>query len=215
VKALEEEGIGRPSTYAPTIQTIIKRVYVNKDKTRLIPTTLGIAVTKLLVENFPGIFDVAFTAQMENNLDNIEKGKIGWVQVLEDFYKPFAETYATAATAMKDIKQEVMKTDEVCEKCGKPMVLKMGRHGQFIACSGYPECKTTKSVPTGVKCPQCGSDVVKRRSKKGTTFYGCSGYPKCTFVAKFLSQAKAGAKEKPAAEGGQPAEANGADSGQG
>jgi len=199
VKALEEKGIGRPSTYAPTIMTIIKRSYVSKEKGRLIPSQLGKSVTKLLIENFPGIFEVDFTAQMENNLDNIEKGKIRWITVLEDFYKPFADTLVTATAEMKDIKQEVQKTDQVCEKCGKPMLLKMGRFGQFLACSGYPECKTTASVPTGVKCPKCGGDVVRRKSKKGSTFYGCSKYPACDFVAKFLNQAKSASEKGEAA----------------
>jgi DNA topoisomerase-1 len=205
VKALEEKGIGRPSTYAPTIMTIIRRSYVSKEKGRLIPSQLGKSVTKLLIENFPVIFDIDFTAQMENNLDNIEKGKIRWITVLEDFYKPFAETLVTATAEMRDIKQEVQKTDQVCEKCGKPMLLKMGRFGQFLACSSYPECKTTRSVPTGVKCPKCGGDVVKRKSKKGSTFYGCSKYPGCDFVAKFLSQAQNAGSKGEAAESPQGA----------
>jgi len=190
VRALEENGIGRPSTYAPTIQTIIKRSYVTKEKRSLFPTELGKSVTQLLVDHFPHIVEVDFTAEMETFLDNIEKGKMGWQRVLEDFYGPFAKTYDEAVEKMKDVKKVVIETDEVCGKCGKPMVIKLGRHGQFMACSGFPDCKHTRSIPTGVKCPQCDGNVVKRKSKRGSTFYGCDQYPNCKYVSKFLNPPK-------------------------
>ena len=198
VKTMEELGIGRPSTYAPTINTILRRDYVRKDRGKLIPTDLGMLVNKLLVEHFPEVLDLKFTAQVEDTLDNVEEGKTPWAKLLEEFYGWFSKSVATATEQMKDMKPELIKTDEICEKCGKQMVIKFGRFGRFVACSGYPECKTTKSLPTGVKCPKdnCGGDVTKRRSKAGKMFYGCSKYPACDFVTRSLSQVK-----KPKSEG--------------
>lgn len=186
VKALEELGIGRPSTYAPTLQTIIGRGYVHREKGVLVPTELGTLVTKLLIEHFPKILDIQFTAMMEEELDEIEEGKADWVEVLKEFYQPFAETLSTATVEMK---KELIETGEKCEKCGRPMVLRWGRGGQFLGCSGFPECRNAKSITTGVPCPQsgCGGELVQRRSKKrGRSFYGCSNYPKCTYIANQL-----------------------------
>lgn len=187
VKALEEKGIGRPSTYAPTIYTIVARNYVHREKGYLSPTELGIVVTDLLLQYFQKIMDEKFTAKMEEELDMIEEGKVDWVKVLHIFYRPFSFELKVAHSYMKAIKKEVTPTDQVCEKCGKPMVIKWGRRGKFLSCSGFPECKFAKTIGTGVKCPQegCGGELVQRRSKRGF-FYGCSNYPKCTFISKRL-----------------------------
>lgn len=185
VKALEENGIGRPSTYAPIIETIQERGYVRREGRSFVPTELGIAVTRLLQEHFPDIVDVEFTAQMENELDRIEVGERSWVDVVREFYTSFeAELKAAEAEAAK-VELPVEETDETCEVCGKPMVVKHGRFGKFLACSGYPECKHTRSLveKTGVSCPECGGEVIVRRSRKGRTFYGCSNYPACRFVS--------------------------------
>ncbi|EKD43217.1 MAG: hypothetical protein ACD_72C00406G0001 [uncultured bacterium] len=187
VKALEEYGIGRPSTYAPTIATIEDRGYVERDeKKRLKPREVAFTVNDLLVKHFPNIVDFGFTAEMEENFDSIARGEKEWQPVIADFYHPFKENLKLKE---KEIPQKEKipdeATDEVCEKCGKPMVIKNGRFGKFMACTGYPECKTTKNIDTvtGVKCPQCGEgDLVERRSKRGKTFYGCNKYPKCVFA---------------------------------
>lgn len=186
VKALEEDGIGRPSTYAPIISTLIYRNYVRRVKGYFSPTELGFMVSDLLVEYFPKIIDVKFTATMEEKLDDIEEGKINRLKVLEDFYQPFK---ASLDFAQANIKKEVITTDEVCDKCGKPMVIKWGRRGKFLSCSDYPKCKNSKSITSGVKCPEpgCGGELIERRSKRGF-FYGCSNFPKCTFTSKALPQ---------------------------
>jgi len=188
VKALEEEGIGRPSTYAPIISTLILRDYARRLKGYFYPTELGFKVCDLLVEYFPKIMDVKFTALMEEELDEIEEGRLKRLKVLEDFYAPFKASLDFAA---KNIKKEVITTEEVCDKCGRPMVIKWGRKGKFLSCSGYPECKKSKSITSGVKCPEpgCGGELIERRSKRGF-FYGCSNYPKCTFTANTLPQDK-------------------------
>jgi DNA topoisomerase-1 len=188
VKALEEEGIGRPSTYAPIIQTIILRDYARRLKGYFYPTELGFKVSDLLVEYFPKIMDVKFTALLEEELDEIEEGRFNRLKVLEEFYAPFKESLDFA---LKHIKKEVITTDEICEKCGKPMIIKWGRRGKFLSCSGFPECKNSKSITSGVKCPEpgCGGGLVERRSKRGF-FYGCSNFPKCRYVTKFLPQDK-------------------------
>ncbi len=178
VRALEEDGIGRPSTYAPTIQTIVSRDYVRREGGSLVPTTLGRTVTDLLIEHFPEVMDLKFTADMEEELDRIEEGDLAWVAVVRHFYTPFSARVATAQEKMKAVKREVIPTDHVCERCGKPMVIKWGRFGQFMSCSAYPECKNAKSIPTGVKCPADGGDMVERRAR-GRIFYGCSNYPAC------------------------------------
>jgi DNA topoisomerase-1 len=193
VKALEEHGIGRPSTYAPTIATIEDRGYVERDeKKRLKPKDIAFLVNDLLVEHFPKIVDLEFTAQMEEDLDAIARGEKEWRPVIANFYHPFKENLTKKDKELnkKDITEET--TDEVCDKCGKPMIIKTGRYGKFMACSGYPECKNTKKIttagvaaepdvaaePSGEKCEKCGADMLKRVGKYGP-FLGCSAYPKC------------------------------------
>lgn len=189
VKALEENGIGRPSTYAPTISTIVVRNYVRREKGYLSPTELGIVVTDLLLQYFPKILDEKFTAQMEEDLDKIEEGKMDWIKVLHVFYRPFSFELKMAHSYMKSVKKEVTPTDQVCELCGRPMVIKWGRRGKFLSCSGFPECKNAKTIGSGIKCPQegCGGELVERRSRRGM-FYGCSNYPKCTYIANRLPE---------------------------
>ncbi len=188
VKILEEKGIGRPSTYAPTIYTLLYRDYVTRKGGALMPTELGETVVNLLVQHFPKVLDIQFTALMEDELDKIEDGEMQWVRVLKDFYGPFEENVKVAREEMKNVRQEAIPTEYNCTACGKQMVIKMGRFGKFMACSGFPECKTTRSIPTGVKCSKegCDGDLVKRMSKKRRTFYGCSNYPKCDFIANKL-----------------------------
>lgn len=189
VKALEENGIGRPSTYAPIIYTIISRHYIIREKGYLKPTELGIMVTELLVKHFPDIMNVEFTAKMEEELDDIEERKRDKVSVLRDFYGPFMKALEKATEDMRNVKREIVETDEVCEQCGRKMVIKWSRRGRFLSCSGYPECKNAKSITTGIKCPQpdCGGELVERRSRRGL-FYGCSKYPKCTYIANKLPE---------------------------
>ncbi len=186
VKALEEDGIGRPSTYAPIIQTLVLRDYARRIKGYFHPTELGFKVCEMLVEYFPKIMDEKFTALMEEELDEIEEGRLQRLKVLEDFYVPFKESLDFA---QKNIKKEVIETGEMCEQCGAPMIVKWGRKGKFLSCSAYPKCKNAKSITTGVKCPQpdCGGELIERRSVRGF-FYGCSHYPKCTFISKTLPQ---------------------------
>ncbi len=238
IKDLEEKGIGRPSTYASILSTIVDKKYADKDQTgRFSPTHLGNVVTELLQDNFERVMDVAFTAQMEDQLDSIEEGEKSWVEILTDFYGPFKIALDLAKDKMRNVKAEthptdikcakctdgimmikwgrngeflacsnyptckgtgefekaqdgtitlrkVETTDEKCEKCGKPMIVKFGRFGKFLACSGYPECKTTKALSIGIKCPKCAEgDVASRMSRKGKDFYGCNKYPKCDFVS--------------------------------
>ncbi|HYA88355.1 MAG TPA: type I DNA topoisomerase [Nitrospirota bacterium] len=195
VKTLEEKGIGRPSTYAAIISTIQERDYVNKVENKFRPTELGILVNDLLVNHFPVIMDVAFTAKMEEELDKIEEGQMPWVEAVKDFYKPFSESLEKAQADMKDFKAEQIPTDIVCEKCGKPMVVKWGRNGQFLACSGYPDCKTTRPFvrnengvveasaeeTTDEICPKCGSAMMIKRGRFGK-FLACSRYPECKYT---------------------------------
>ncbi|MBD3379917.1 MAG: type I DNA topoisomerase [Candidatus Omnitrophica bacterium] len=189
VKELEEKGIGRPSTYAPIIRTIINRNYIKRMGRSLQPTELGELVNKLLVENFPDVVDDAFTARMEDELDEIEEGKIEWHKALEEFYSDFSKKLEEAKEKMKSVKKQEIKTDEKCSKCGRPMVIKWGRRGRFLSCSGFPSCKESKSITTGVKCPEeeCDGELVERRSKRGM-FYGCTRYPKCTYTSRKLPQ---------------------------
>lgn len=188
IKALEEEGIGRPSTYAPIIYTIIMRDYVRRIKGYLNPTELGFKVNDMLVEYFPKILDFKFTALMEEELDEVEEGTLTRLKVLEDFYVPFKESLDFAQA---NIVKEVITTDQVCDKCGKLMIVKWGRRGKFLSCSGFPECKNSKSITSGVKCPieNCGGELIERHSKRGV-FYGCSHYPKCTFTSRTLPEDK-------------------------
>ncbi len=234
VKELEERGIGRPSTYASIMSVIQDKDYVKKQEGKFHSTHLGTIVNELLVGSFPNIFDVGFTAQMESELDDIEDGARGWISVLNDFYTPFKTTLAQAKVEMKDIKRQEIPTEFKCEKCASPMVIKWGRHGEFLACSNYPDCKnakefrrqddgtlkimeveatdevcpncsspmivkrgrfgkflacskypdckTTKAIAIGVKCPDCGGEIVQKQSRKGKVFYGCGNYPKCSFA---------------------------------
>lgn len=231
VKTLESEGIGRPSTYASIISTLIDRKYVESKEKRLHPTELGQTVNKILIENFPDIFDVKFTAYMETELDKVEIGEDKWVDVVKEFYRPFEKHLGKLTKKHQEIKESLTEvTDESCDKCGSPMVIKWGRNGRFLACSAYPdckstkplngaeelppvdikcpncgsamvvksgrfgrflacsaypECKTTMPLPTGIKCPKpnCGGDIVEKKTKTRRTFYGCSNYPKCDFVS--------------------------------
>lgn len=186
VRTLEELGIGRPSTYAPTLETIQKRNYVAIEDKKFFPTELGELVIQLMEEFFPEILDVEFTANMEDDLDHVEEGKENWVDVIGDFYKSFEKRLEVAEDEMKEVEIKDEPSDEICEKCGNPMVYKMGRFGKFLACSGFPECRNTKPIvkATGVTCPKCGKGhVVERRSKKGRLFYGCDRYPDCDYVS--------------------------------
>ena len=184
VKTLEEKGIGRPSTYAPIVDTILKRGYVVRENKKFYPTELGTLVVELLQEYFPDILDVEFTAEMEESLDNIEEGEQDWVKVLDEFYAPFRKSLEKAEEEIGKVEIADEVTDEKCEECGKNLVIKMGRYGKFLACPGFPDCRFTKPLlePTGVECPECGGEMVIRRSKKGRKFYGCSNYPNCEFV---------------------------------
>lgn len=185
VKTLEELGIGRPSTYAPTIATILNREYVEKNGSSLCPTELGKIVTNILEENFQKFVDVDFTADMENMLDDVEEGNIYWKEVVADVYAPLKEAIEVAIENIEKINMDE-ETDEICETCGSNMVIKYGRFGKFIACKNYPECKTTKPLvnKVGVKCPKCNKgDIILRKSKKGKAFYGCSNYPECDFIS--------------------------------
>lgn len=237
VKELEAKGIGRPSTYAAILLTIQKRRYTEKSEGKFNPTELGVVVTDLLIERFPGLMDIGFTAKMEENLDEIEEATSKWVKVVRDFYVPFNKELEEAVETVGKVKPKDIATDQLCEKCGKPMVIKWGRHGRFMACSGfpecknakplegqesgvksqesntevqqtdekcpkcgspmviksgrfgrfiacskYPECKTTKPISMGIKCPEDGGEIVERRTKKGKIFFSCSNYPKCKFA---------------------------------
>lgn len=186
VKAFEETGIGRPSTYVSTITTIISRSYVERDGKQLRPTVLGETVNKLMSEHFGKLVDVGFTANMETNLDKIENGKKGWVKTLDEFYKDFDSELAEAEEVMdgKRVKVPDEQTDQVCDVCGKPMVIKIGRFGKFLACSGFPECTNTKRIvtETGADCPYCGKKVLLKKSKKGKKYYGCEDNPTCGFM---------------------------------
>lgn len=185
IKELEDKDIGRPSTYAPIVATLTDRKYVRRSKKTLIPTELGITVTDLLKEYFKDILDVDFTANMEDQLDGVEIGSVKWKDVIKNFYKGFEKELEVANKEIEKIEQKVILTDEICEKCGKPMAIKNGRFGEFLACTGYPECKNTKAIvkKIDVKCPKCGiGDIVARKSRRGKLFYGCSEYPECDQV---------------------------------
>ncbi len=188
IKALDENGIGRPSTYAPILSNILGRDYIEREKKSLKPTNLGMVVSDLMVEYFDKIVDVKFTAGLEKQLDEIGAGKRGWVDTIKDFYKDFDKLYKKAEESLegKRVKVPDEETDVICDKCGRKMVVKSGRFGKFLACPGYPECKNTKPLPEDeVKqpCPKCGGKLVKKTSKKGKKFYGCSNYPDCDFAA--------------------------------
>ena len=185
VKEMEEKNIGRPSTYASIISVLINRKYVKRIKKVLEPTKLGFDVIGILQDYFADIVDVGFTGEMEDNLDGIELGEKEWKSVIAGFYKVFSEELKIADREVERIEQEVVLSDEVCEICGKPMAIKEGRFGKFLACTGYPECKNTKPIvkTTGVRCPKCGKEIIEKRGRKsGKLFYGCSGYPECDVV---------------------------------
>lgn len=184
VKALEEKNIGRPSTYAPIVATLLDRKYIEREKKSLKLTDLGNIVNDMMEEYFEEIVDAGFTAEMENKLDDVEAKGTEWKDIIRDFYKEFKRELEEADEKIEKIIYEDKPTDETCEKCGSPMVIKHGRFGEFMACSGYPECKNTKPIvrSTGVKCPICGKDIIAKRSRRGRMFYGCSGYPDCKQV---------------------------------
>ncbi|MGQ9675794.1 MAG: type I DNA topoisomerase [Chloroflexota bacterium] len=184
VKALEENGIGRPSTYAPTLSTIQDRGYVERVDKKLVPTQIGFLVNDLLVEHFPEIVDLGFTADMEEDLDKIARGERQWVPMLKEFYDPFAKTVQQAEGKIETVELKPEETGDLCEICGKPLVIKYGRFGRFIACSGYPQCRNAKSfaVKIGVKCPRCGGDMVEKKTRRKRIFYSCGTYPKCDFA---------------------------------
>ncbi|HEX5275653.1 MAG TPA: type I DNA topoisomerase [Candidatus Rubrimentiphilum sp.] len=185
VKSLEDNGIGRPSTYSTIVETIQARGYVTQAERRFAPTEIGFAVNDLLAEHFPDVLNLNFTAQMEGDLDKVAEQKADWVDLLTKFYGPFAIELAAAEEKLPKLEFKDEPTDEICPKCGRPMVIKTGRFGRFISCTGYPECKTTRPIlkDTGAKCPKDGGMVVERRSKKGRVFYGCANYPRCDFVS--------------------------------
>ncbi len=181
VKDLEEKDIGRPSTYAPIIATIMERKYVKKEKRMLVPTELGFIVTQMMEDYFKEIVDTGFTADMEDKLDDVEVKDVDWKDIIRDYYKILEKELEIADKEIEKVEFEVELTGEMCEKCGKPMAIKHGRFGEFAACTGYPECKNTKPIvkTIDVKCPECGKDIIAKRSRTGRIFYGCSGYPEC------------------------------------
>lgn len=181
VKDLEEKNIGRPSTYAPIIATLLDRKYIKREKKTLLPTDLGFLVTELMEQYFTEIVDAGFTAEMEDKLDDIEAKDLNWKQVVREFYGPLKEELEAADKAIEKVKLEDTLSGDICELCGRPMAIKTGRFGEFLACTGYPECKNTKAIvkSINVKCPDCGGDIVAKRGRSGKIFYGCSNYPDC------------------------------------
>ena len=185
VKTLEELGIGRPSTYAPTISTIIARRYVAKENKNLYVTELGEAVNNIMLKAFPTIVDVNFTATMEALLDSVEEGTVDWKTVIRNFYPDLDESVKAAEKELENVKIEDEVTDVVCDVCGRNMVIKYGPHGKFLACPGFPECRNTKPYleKIGVACPKCGKEIVMRKTKKGRRYYGCEDNPECDFMS--------------------------------
>ncbi len=184
IKYLEEKDIGRPSTYAPIVSTLTDRKYIKREKKTLIPTELGFIVTDMMEDYFKEVVDASFTAEMEAGLDNVEEQGTEWKEIIRKFYVVFEKDLARAEEEIEKIEIPVVLTEELCENCGKQMAIKEGRFGKFLACSDYPECKTTKPIikKTGVNCPKCGKELIERKSKRGKVFYGCSGYPDCNQV---------------------------------
>jgi len=193
VRLLEEKGIGRPSTYAPVISTLIMRHYVKREKRSFIPSDLGIKVSDLLVKFFPKIMDENFTAFIEEELDDVEKGMIEWHKILEDFYPSFKEK---VDRTLELVQKEVEYSDKVCPKCGAKMVIKWSRRGRFLSCERFPSCRYAESITTGVSCPQCKEgQLIERRNRRGQNFYGCSKYPKCTYTSRELPKSNEGSNE--------------------
>ncbi len=188
IRELEENGIGRPSTYAPTISTIVSRGYVVRNKRQLIPTELGFVTSEIMKNNFSDIVDVEFTAGMEEELDEVEEGTVEWKKVLNEFYPSFKRSLDKAQKNVEKIKIKDEESDVVCEKCGRKMVYKLSKFGKFLACPGYPECKNTKAIreETGAKCPKCGGEILVKRSRRGKVYYGCENLPKCDFMAWYM-----------------------------
>lgn len=185
VKTMEEQGIGRPSTYAPTISTILARHYVQKEKKNLLATELGKVVNNIMGMAFPKVADIKFTANVEDVLDAVEEGKTDWKTVIRDFYPDLKKSIDDAHVKLEKIQIKDEETDVICDKCGRNMVIKMGPHGKFLACPGFPECRNTKTIveKTGVKCPECGKELIVRRTKKGRRYYACEGYPECNYMS--------------------------------
>lgn len=211
VRALEEKGIGRPSTYAPTISTILSRGYIQREKKTLNPTELGEIVNDIMTKHFKDIVDVTFTADMERKLDEVEEGQKEWVEIIREFYDQFAKVFEEAEAQIDKIEIKDEETDIECEKCGRNMVIKLGRYGKFLACPGFPECRNTKAIfeETGVNCPKCGGKVVIKNTRKGRKYLGCENYPECGFMtwdkhtkqkcpkcSNFLAIKKSGKKSK-------------------
>ena len=184
VKTLEELGIGRPSTYAPTITTIMQRRYIVKEKKNIFITELGEVVNDIMKKAFPSIVDVNFTANMEGLLDGIGEGKVEWKTVLKNFWPDLDEAVKAAEKELEDVKIEDEVTDVICENCGRNMVIKFGPHGKFLACPGFPDCRNTKPYleKAGIKCPKCGGEVLIKKTKKGRRYYGCENNPECDFM---------------------------------
>jgi DNA topoisomerase-1 len=185
VKALEENGIGRPSTYAPILSTLQGRGYVRREAKRLYPTEIGMTVNDLLVDHFPEIVDLGFTAKMEGELDEVASGSREWTEVVREFYAPFSEKVKQALVDMPEVKAEPEILDRACPACGKPLVVRHGRYGKFIGCSDFPACRHTEPwlEKIGVRCPQDGGELIERRTRKGRLFYGCENYPECEFTS--------------------------------
>ena len=188
VKTLEEKGIGRPSTYAPIISVLLDRYYVTRVNRQLVPTQLGRIICRILVESFPDVINEQFTSEVEDNLDKVEQNSLVWNSMIADFYNPFIAQVDKVMDTQESLKGSLdEQTDKVCEKCGKPMVKKLGRFGYFLACSGFPECHNTRSIPLA-KCPRpgCNGEIVARKTKgRGKEFYGCTNYPECDFITHF------------------------------
>ena len=184
IRTLEELGIGRPSTYAPTITTIVSRGYIQRVKKHLVPTKLGEITTEIMKNNFKDIVDVDFTAHMETDLDHVEDGTLNWVSILEGFYPMFAETLETAQKNIEKIEIKDRVSDIKCDKCGRNMVYKISKFGEFLACPGFPECRNTMTirVGTGAECPKCGGEILVKKSRRGREYYGCEHWPKCDFM---------------------------------
>ena len=185
VRALEEQGIGRPSTYAPTITTLLGRRYITKEGRNLFVTEMGDAVNNIMKEAFPSIVDEKFTAMLESLLDGVEAGDVRWKSVIENFYPDLHEAVEKAENEIEKVKLADEETDVICENCGRHMVVKYGPHGKFLACPGFPDCRNTQPYyeRIGVGCPKCGQDIVMRMSKKGRRYYGCIGFPDCDFMS--------------------------------